>query len=226
MHSHISIRAFGALGIAFAAYVCYACGRKSALNAGEDKEAAGRLALVDGHRINSDDEWRAMLDTVRTSDGPDSIARVRSLRSFAATARAQAAETNAVAARNLTNAADELDSIASGVERGNDYPEQRLDSTLARLEQGESLDRLARATDAWSRRNLAEAGQQLESSADQFELAANDARATLDSRSSRASADAHSVAARLADGEIVSTDEFLRTVTALDVAVRRVYSAR
>jgi hypothetical protein len=221
MHPRLWTISFGTFCLAVAAN---ACGRHDTANAGVDTTPTASRSGAAAGAIESEDGWRAMLDTVRADDVPDSGARARALRSFAATARRQADSTNPVAARALLHSADELDSVAAGAERGDPGALRNVDSTIARLEQAESLDLVSRSVAAFSARQLMQAGQDLEAATTQFELAANDARIPLDARSARAAADARSVAARLQDNQIVSTQEFLRAVTALDKAARTLRS--
>ena len=217
MHSRLWTIPMGTFCLALAAY---GCGRHETASAGVDTTSTASRSGEAAGSIDSEDEWRAMLDTVRGGDAPETAPRVRALRSFAATARRQADSTNLVASRALLHSADELDSVATGAERGDEGALHNIDSTIARLEEAESLDRVSRAMAAFSSRRTMEAGQELEAAANQFELAANDARIPLDARSARAAADARSVAERLQDNQVVSTEEFLRAVTSLDRAVR------
>lgn len=181
--------------------------------------AAGRIASS-GHQIQSDSAWRAMLDTVRTSIGRDDAAGARALRSFAATARGEAPTTNEVAGSALMRSADELDTLAANIDAGRRPSPERVDSSLARLEHAESLNHLAKAIDAWAARRRLPASQELESAVNQLELAANDSRTTLDVQTVTAIANARWVASRLEDDVTIPTEELLRTVTALDDAVR------
>jgi hypothetical protein len=124
----------------------------------------------------------------------------------------------------LLRSADEVDTLAASFECGNDRNSETVNGTLARLAQSESLNHLAKATDAWAARQRAQAGQELQSAVEQFEHAAEDDRTALHESATQAVAEALSIAVRLNDSAAVSTDEFLRGVTALDTEVRRLGS--
>src|SRR5579883_2895294 len=99
------------------------CSRSDGTDAGVERtavrtdSAAGRVA-THGHVIRSDTAWQAMVDTARVAVGRNDSAATRALRSFAATARHQAGSTNEVAAGALARSAAELDSVADGIDAG------------------------------------------------------------------------------------------------------------
>lgn len=226
------MRTWATLAVSWSALVANACGRNGTAAGTVDSaargtdttavntvSATGRVANA-GHEIFSDTDWQDMLDTIRTSVGHDGDAAARAARSFAMTARGQAAQTNEVAGGALTRSADELDTLAAKLEVGINPTRRGLDSSLARLEHAESLDHVAKAMDAWADGRRVPASHQLGAAVTQFELAANDSRVTLDVPAMTAIEDARWVATRLEGDVEVPTDELLRTVTALDEAVR------
>lgn len=180
----------------------------------ETATAAGTLALIRG-------DWQPALDAARASFHRDGAATARTLRSAALVVRQEAREANDVGGLWLTRSADELDSLAASLSSGAQRSERSLDSAFARLEHAEALNRVANATGEWAKQEHARAGEELTSGVDHFEWAAKNARIEFDAGATKAAVNARELGRRLSDGAAATTNEFLRTVTALDTQIRR-----
>jgi len=191
-----------------------ACKRGEESRGVETATSAGTLALTQG-------DWQPALDAARASFKRDGSATVRTLRSAAVVVRQEARDANEIGGVALTRSADELDSLGTSIENGAERSERSLDNAFARLEHAEALNRVANATGEWAKQERARAGEELRSGVEHFERAAKNARIDLDARGTKAAADARELGRRLSDGAAATTNEFLRTVTALDTQIRR-----
>jgi hypothetical protein len=212
MRAHISVSTLAALGALLASSACKRGEESRAFV--ETATSAGTLALTQG-------DWQPALDAARASFKRDGSATARTLRSAAIVVRQEAREANDVGGLWLTRSANELDSLAVSLSSGAKRSERSLDSAFARLEHAEALNRIANATGEWAKQDRARAGKELTSGVEHFERAAENVGIDLDARATQAAADARELGRRLSDGAAATTNEFLRTVTALDTQVRR-----
>jgi len=166
-------------------------------------------------------QWQVLLDSVRANVGRDSAATAKTLQSAAASVRREAEEANEDAKSALAISADELDSLGASVERGAKRTAQSVDSVFARLEQAEALNRLGKATDAWTKQQRERAGEEVQSASDNIERAARDAKVKLDADATKAVADARDIAKRLKDRGEVTDAEFRKSIEAMEKQARR-----
>lgn len=193
----------------------------SACKRGEESRAPVETATSAGILAVRQGDWQAVLAAAHTNLRRDGSATARTLRSAAGVVRQEAHDANEVGGGRLTSSADELDSLATSIASGAQRSERSLDIVFARLEHAEALNRVANATGEWAKQERARAGEELRSGAEHFELAAKNARIKLDARGTKAAAAARDVGRRLSHAAGVTTNEFLRTVTALDTQIRR-----
>jgi len=173
-----------------------------------------------GPLATAEKQWQILLDSVRTDVGGDSAAAARKLHSAATAVRREADEASEAARTALTRSADELDSLGASIGRGTKRTAQSVDSAFARLEQAETLNRLAKATDAWAKQQRERAGEELQAAADSYQRAANDAQAKLDADATKVLADARNINERLKKAASVTDEEFRKTTAELEKRAR------
>jgi len=212
MRAQISISTLAIVG---ALLVSSSCKRgEESRSPVESATSAGTLALTRG-------DWQPALDAAHASFRHDGAATARTLRSAAVVVRQEAREANDIGGLWLTRSADELDTLANSIASGAQTSERALDNAFARLEHAEALNRVANATGEFAKQERTRAGDELKSAVEHFERAAKNARIDLDSRASKVAANARELGQRLSDGAAATSNEFLRTVTALDTQIRR-----
>jgi hypothetical protein len=97
--------------------------------------------------------------------------------------------------------------------------EASRDRVLARLQHIEGRLHLVKAVDAWDVNELARAGMELLTAADNLERGARYVRLELDARALAAAANARAAARRLQSGKL-ATEEFWQVTDALDAELR------
>jgi hypothetical protein len=173
-----------------------------------------------GPLATAEKQWQILLDSVRADVGRDSAAAARKLHSAATAVRREANEASEATRTALTRSADELDSLGASIERGTKRTAQSVDSAFARLEQAETLNRLAKATDAWAKQQRERAGEELQAAADSYERAATGAKAKLDTGATTVLAGVRDINERLKKAANVTDDEFRKTTAELEKRAR------
>jgi hypothetical protein len=183
-----------------------ACGKL-----GEDRiERADTARVVEqaGRVMAARREAQPQLDSARTSYARREFDRAATqLRAAAAFARAEADSAIGDGRAALLQAGHDLDSLAARVARNAAGNVSAFDRTFARVHEAESRHHLARARDAWTRRDRERAGEELLMAVDHLERASKDAALPLDATARQAVTTVREVAMALDGNTVVAAAE-------------------
>ena len=188
-----------------------------------DTAAAAAVLTESPGALATRHEAQAMIDRARVAlERKDFEVSRSELADAAVFMRTEAQEVGGEARETLIRAADELDTLATWVARGEVTTRAALDRASLRANRAEATHHLLRAKDAIAARDQVRAGEELTMSIDHLERAANDAGQRTDLVVRTAVADARTLASEMIKGVFAVPDEVTKVTDELANAILRV----